>query len=190
MNKIISAVNWKNAVGEILLIVIGISVALTMDSWWEESKAHKDEISLLSQTLVTLRVDSEVLKERLSELRDRAHMFTELRQHVENQLPYTDELAPKFRLMTYWQTTGINTAPYEALKARGLDLISDQDLRLKLINYFDREVPRLEDRDAIDRIQTLEIFQPYFRTRFEWGTYTSRLRRADSRLGVSLHLGS
>ena len=56
-SRIVSALNWRYAVGEVLLIVIGVSIALAANSWWEDRKAREEELAMLAQLKSALEVD-------------------------------------------------------------------------------------------------------------------------------------
>ena len=167
-SRLLTAVNWKHAIGEVLLIVVGITIAIALDSAWKDRQARREETALLAQILVTLESDYETLESQLAKVRQREKLLTDLRQSVKNGQPYSDDLAENFRTMRFWQTTVINTSPYEDLKANGLDLVSNHVLRQQLINFYDRQLQRLADRDETDRMQNLREVQPFLQTRIRW----------------------
>ena len=160
--------NWKHAIGEVLLIVVGITIAIALDSAWKDRQARSQETALLAQILVTLELDYETLESQLARVTEREKLLTDLLQSVKNGQPYSDDLAENFRVMRQWQTTQINTSPYEDLKASGLDLVSNHVLRQQLINFYDRQLQRLADRDETDRMQNLREVQPFLQTRIRW----------------------
>ena len=121
--------NWKQAAGEVLLIVIGILIALFVDSQWEQRKARQEEAEILSQIWNSLKSDQDYLQEQLSRAEGRLKRMIELQEHVLAGKPHTPELNLKFRSMRGWLVTQATTAPYEDLKARGLHLISSGKLR-------------------------------------------------------------
>ena len=58
----------KYALGEIILVVIGILIALSINNWNESNKIDKEEIGLLNNLLESLysakkQSDSEILEE-------------------------------------------------------------------------------------------------------------------------------
>ena len=167
-SKLLTAVNWKHAVGEVFLIVVGITIAISLDSAWKDQQARSEETALLSQILVTLESDYESLQINLANVQKREKLLTDLRQRVEAGQPYSDDLAENFRYMRRFQMSLINTSPYEDLKASGLDLVSNHVLRQQLINFYDRQLRRLTGRDEIDRMQNLREVQPYLQTRIRY----------------------
>ena len=167
-SRLLTAVNWQHAIGEVLLIVVGITIAIAVDSAWKEQQARSAEAALLSQILVTLESDYESLQINLADVRKREKLLTDLRRRVEAGQPYSDDLAENFRYMRRFQMSLINTSPYEDLKVSGLDLVANHVLRQQLINFYDRQRRRLTGRDEIDRMQNLREVQPYLQTRIRY----------------------
>ena len=66
------------------------------------------------------------------------------------------------------------TAPYEALKSRGFDLISSASLQLALIYYYENQFPRLHRAYLNDRAFATDRVAPYYLENFrqtEPGTF-------------------
>lgn len=59
----------RYAVGEILLIVVGVTLALTANSWYEGVKERRDELLALQQLKAALETDIQ----QFSEFRTRLH---------------------------------------------------------------------------------------------------------------------
>ena len=57
VSRLVSAPNWHYAVGEIVLIVVGVTVALAATSWYEGQQEQRDEIVVLQQLRQTLSED-------------------------------------------------------------------------------------------------------------------------------------
>ncbi len=168
VSQIVSAVSWKHAVGEVLLIVVGISIALSVDSWWQGQQERQEEDVMLSQVLATLRSDRAALATISTDVQNRASLLTELQRHLERELPYADSLTFNLRALRRWQTSTVSTAAYEDLKGRGLDLVSNQELRWMLIDYFDRQVPLLEDYDRFDQDLTMSYSSTVLQRHLMW----------------------
>ena len=57
VSRLVSAPNWRYAVGEIVLIVVGVTIALAGTSWYEGRQDRRDEIMVLQQLRQTLSED-------------------------------------------------------------------------------------------------------------------------------------
>ena len=55
--RLLHAVSWKYAIGEVLLIVMGISIALAANSLYSDWQDHLEETNVLGQILVSLEQD-------------------------------------------------------------------------------------------------------------------------------------
>ena len=44
ISRVVHATNWKYAFGELLLIIVGISLALAIDEWREDTEDWRTEL--------------------------------------------------------------------------------------------------------------------------------------------------
>ena len=79
---LLSGGNFKKyalyASGEILLIVIGILIALQLDTWYNDRAQGKQFLNLLEQTYNSLFTDSEIHYTNMKELREQITMIDRL----------------------------------------------------------------------------------------------------------------
>jgi len=157
----------RHAIGEIILIVVGILLALQLNTWKEEREEREKEQELL----ISLRTD---LLKALQELSQSAHQYGIARasiqtvlHHMEYDLPYHDSIGSHFFNTTlYWGTSDLNNATYETLKSIGLEMISNQQIRQRLPEIFeehDRWIADDEDR-YIDIL--IDAGRDVYRSRF------------------------
>ena len=129
------------AVGEILLIVIGILIALQVNNWNEERKKTNRENQLLAQLtedvdllLEELDMDIGFLKQNIA-LTDTLLFYRTLNPH--QNWEYYFKAAPWGNPKVYPPI-----ATYENLKSIGLEVISDPDLRNRITDLYDRKLER------------------------------------------------
>ena len=124
------------AVGEIILVVIGILIALGINNWSEDQKERELEMEILVQISENMKKDKAALSEIIANA-NRAVYASEkiLALHQSNQ--NSDSLK-------YWLGNIVQfdrflplTNAYEVLKSKGLDLVSNKELRFKLGTYYD-----------------------------------------------------
>ena len=124
------------AFGEIVLIVIGILIALQIDQWADDRSERRFERKTLSQIRINLQTDHE----ELSEILRNRHEAT---QSIDNILAIEDPDNPddnlKLWLSDVMQFDRFHslTSAYEVLKSRGLDIVSNDELRTTLGIYYD-----------------------------------------------------
>lgn len=161
------------ALGEIVLVVFGILIALQINNWNEAKKNHAFEIRMLSEVKKALDNDIAYFKrmvKRYEKLDSSSSMLIRL---VHQKASFEDSLYRNQSFRWYYLRTGnnyiYNRGPYEAIKSSGLDRISNDSLRNRLVNFYDFEFPRNKglmtwvDREYNDDIKQLESFlEPNF----------------------------
>ena len=161
-SRLISAPNWRYAVGEVVLIVVGVTIALAGTSWYEGRQERRDEILVLQQLRQTLSEDLVEIESNWERTRRREQNLMALLDHLESDRPYTNDLGAKFRSMFGWRIVRITTAPFEALKIQGYKAISNEELRESLIFFYEDHYAKLEYNSFLDRDFAIEKIQPYF----------------------------
>ena len=134
------------ALGEIILVVIGILIALQINTHRENLKKRAYEVNILTEISSALDYDAthyERMKTRLLKLDSATNVFL---RHIHNKTKvFEDTLYREGGARWYYLRTGIlyqyNSGPYEALKSSGLEKISNKTLRNDLIKFYDFTFP-------------------------------------------------
>ena len=131
---------FKYAIGEIVLVVIGILIALQINNWNEKNKLKTEEVKLLKEMKSALLSDKEDILSNIGEHISAAKSCSILLEHISNKLPYNDSL--DFHFANSLNTTRFShtSSPYETLKIKGPDLIENDSLRVMLGDYYDKWV--------------------------------------------------
>jgi hypothetical protein len=130
------------AIGEIVLVVIGILIALQINNWNENQKSKKDERYVLTEILKNLEEDHNFVNNIIAKRQKTKNAIVALRQFVGSETMNTDSLQYHMvNLLTFERYYAINNA-YEILKSKGLKL-SDNSLTTKISRYYDYEQPRM-----------------------------------------------
>ncbi|WP_431158244.1 DUF6090 family protein [Winogradskyella poriferorum] len=131
------------AVGEIVLVVIGILIALQINNRNEARKDRNYETKMLTEISSSLKNDVVYFKEMIKtfdDLYDTSDYFMELSK--KNEM-YHDSLFGKVFDLNNDILYQFNSGPYEALKSTGIDKISNDTLRNQITNLFDFDLPIL-----------------------------------------------
>ena len=130
----------KYAFGEIILVVIGILIALSLNNWSEKRSLKNEEIKLLKEMKAALLSDKDDIISNIGEHSSATNSCAILLKTISKKLPYNDSL--DFHFANALNTTKFShtSSPYETLKIKGPDLIENDSLRLLLNNYYDRSV--------------------------------------------------
>ena len=128
------------AAGEIILVVIGILIALQVNSWKNQRQLEKKEIQYLLQIRDNLQQDTGNLnnalafnQEKIQAIKDTYQIFGTIRNRDSLAVAFAKKMIvlPNFRVFI-----GTRTAFDNMLNANSIDLISDQDLRQALSAYY------------------------------------------------------
>ncbi|MDT0558292.1 DUF6090 family protein [Ichthyenterobacterium sp. W332] len=128
---------FKYAIGEILLVVIGILIALQVNNWNEKRKQSDYEKQLLSQLKLDFNRNINDIKFNIK-LQNRIINSSKLiLQHLENKQPYHDSLSAHFGTTVLWTKFIVNEGAYKSIESQGLDIISDLELRDLTFRIFE-----------------------------------------------------
>jgi len=130
----------RYAIGEIILVVIGILIALSINNWNENQKLKIQEVLVLKelkddlkQTLRDIRGDSLTLRNAM-----KSNQI--IIQHIEEALPYHDSLHVHFYMLNPFTTFSINQTTYEHLKNTGFSLLSNDSLKRMVSNFYTSDI--------------------------------------------------
>lgn len=147
------------ATGEIMLVVIGILIALQLNLLNEERKTRREEINSL--TLIKSNLESEII-ELTRFIDENAHPVVDYYTDIYNK--NWDNLS--LDSISLKGTTAFNyksfSTAYEGLKANDkLSIIQNEDLKEKIIVYFEQERAQLLDWSDWHRSFVYNILEPY-----------------------------
>ena len=136
---------FKYAIGEILLVVIGILLALQINNWNENRKADIFEKNILKELVATIDKDIEFFNGLEKRIKNKDSAIDNLLYARAGKRTFTEE---KLQDDIFWAGAGIifsyNKGPYETLKSSGLDRIKTDSVRSKITNYYEVYLPRGE----------------------------------------------
>lgn len=143
------------AVGEIVLVVIGILIALQINNRNEFNKNRKKEALLLQQMKTNLQSDQLDLEFNIENNRFRIECNQVLIRVIEEKIPYHDSLRHYFGNFFGNFQLSENTSAWENLKSVGFDLISDDSLLVDITDLYSNKYDYLEnlEKDLDDRYQ-------------------------------------
>ena len=139
-NKVMAYMRY--AIGEIILVVIGILIALQVNNWNENRKDTKFEHEILTLIDQNLEQDSVALSSELSDTKLAIHLTDRLLEQVALK-NYGDSLNFWMGKIISFERFRSQSSAYEMLKAKGLENISDKTLQMALISYYDENLFRV-----------------------------------------------
>ena len=125
-------INWTYAIGEIILVVVGILIALQIDNWNEGLKKSRFEQSLLVDLQKDLIVDTTLLSVQINRIENMlaaARFLTEMP-------PYEDSFQYILGRLEEGVLFTPQDASFETLKSVGMDVIRDNELRRSILGLY------------------------------------------------------
>ena len=129
----------KYAIGEILLVVIGILLALYLNNLNLLSQLKIDEIKILKEIKSNLISSMNSYNETITVERDFLSKNELLLDHFSKNKPYTNQLDSAFSVYFWTVLSHPVSGAYENLKSKSLDLISNDSLRKQISYMFENE---------------------------------------------------
>ena len=164
---------FKYAFGEIVLVVIGILLALQINNWNEERKNQKFESRIIELIDNNLVQDSTELADELK-YSVRANQSTNKLLELVSKGIYNDTLNYLLGDIIQFQRFKSQTSAFEVLKSKGIDNISDNDLQLALISYYDqilfKTYQAMSDVEKSFNVDWVPVIKQEF-SDFKWRTY-------------------
>lgn len=161
---------FKYAIGEILLVVIGILIALQINNWNERRKASIQEAELLENIYEDINYNLEAIQfvytiDSTNNQRNKRL----LKILSDPNSKYHDSLQIYFGSITRYNVFSPRRTAYEAIKSEGLELIKNKKLRSDITQLYDdvyvlnemvldfRKTIHLDARSLFnDRLKTLD----------------------------------
>lgn len=135
------------ALGEIILVVIGILIALQVNDWNLERKQNEQEIKMLNELLMNLRLDSADHAWNMDWYRTLMNSSRYVRVGLEERQPWNDSMAVHYGILLSHGQASFNTSAYESLKSIGFDLIRNDSIRMKLTRLYG------EDHNSVIQVE-------------------------------------
>ena len=171
------------AIGEIILVVLGILIAIQINNWNEVKKDQILEIDILSEIKHNLLDDFEDHKENTAYLSHVVRSSQIILDHLNDDIPYHDSLASHFA----WLPMAANFDPinsgYNLWVSEGVNIITNDSIRQKNSKIYGKEYKWL--RDFLKDRQYLNN-QPLFLDMMKKFTSYEHLNRGVPRDYVSL----
>ena len=125
------------AIGEIVLVVIGILIALQIGQWNKESEISELELTILKEVKSNLTDDLNAIRGDISLMRVMDTATVNLENTIDAHKSYTtdfSENASLLRVMPHYQP---NKSGYDLLVSKGIAIISNDSLRNSISTHYE-----------------------------------------------------
>jgi hypothetical protein len=160
---------FKYAIGEILLVVVGILLALQVSNWNQNAQQEKRELQFLEQIGKDLTGMLEDIESDLYSLQlgDQGHF--KILDYIENNLAYQDTLCFDFYWLIKDEYIYPVRATYDAVKEEGMAIIQNEKIRRKIQSAFENLFPRISKTNPFYP-DIEEFFSAYYQENFTVNT--------------------
>jgi hypothetical protein len=128
---------FKYAIGEIVLVVIGILIALQVNNWNEYRKQRQIEVKVLKEMETALSDDIGLITTNLRSYNEVKRALQIIKEQLPVKEPTNDSLPYAFRMSLFNNSVEPDISAYETLKSKGLDLISNDSLRRSIVTVYE-----------------------------------------------------
>lgn len=139
----------KYAMGEIVLVVIGILIALQINNWNEERKVRDFEFVLLKELRTELTFNKNDLDQTLIILNNSIKSNKIIASVFEAHQPYQDTLDLHFARLYSFSFFIANNTTYDKLKNTGIDIIQNEEIRNRISSLYTYEFSGLEKIESL-----------------------------------------
>jgi hypothetical protein len=156
----------KYAIGEILLIVVGVLIAISVSDWSKNSNNRITEQRLLSGLEQGILKDKNIIEDELVKTNQAIVKLKQLHSLLDGPiLQHSDDL--NFLLGTVYgmRILNLDRALYEELKSIGLGIIQDEKLKSQIITVFENDY-KMTDRIKENEQSVNLVNRPYYLSNF------------------------
>lgn len=127
---------FKYAIGEIVLVVIGILIALQINNWNENRKERLVQLQLLKELQYAAREDFDRGQHQLRRNKESLKSVEIILNQLESNLPYHDSLANHFNLAHSRWIAQIKDDAYKNLTDYGLNFMKNDTIKIEMTNLY------------------------------------------------------
>ncbi|WP_297798591.1 DUF6090 family protein [uncultured Eudoraea sp.] len=154
------------AIGEVLILIFGIAIAVQVNNWDQKRQSKIIEISLLEDIKSGLEKDLNTFPDDISVHNQIISSSQTIIDHLENNLPYHDSLDFHFANTYGYTKIFPNKSAFETLKSIGVGVISNDTLRYQIIDIYDIWMIYLIEMGETNRQYMEHLEKNVFNSRF------------------------
>ncbi|MCL6257709.1 hypothetical protein M3O96_01325 [Aquiflexum sp. TKW24L] len=142
------------AIGEILLVVIGILIALQINTWNEWRKDRIKEENILHDLAKNIEINIQTFQNDINLLEEWGRSSEIIILALGNKTVYSDTLRNHFHLARITkQKLFVSNIGFQAYKDYGLDLITNKNLSAEIIKLYEFTIPSiLSTNDLVNEV--------------------------------------
>jgi hypothetical protein len=127
----------KYAIGEIVLVVIGILIALSINNWNEARKSIQKGREILIDIRENVEYNTILFQKDIKITKDVINSIDILLKNLKETKVYNDSLDKHFRKAVYWETSRWKSSGYKAIISYGTNIIQTKELQESIIDLYE-----------------------------------------------------
>lgn len=163
------------AIGEIVLVVIGILIALQINNWNAARKDRLTEKQILNDLKTSLNSDIEnQLDPNISQIVLDLSNVNSIIKSIEAKSPFNESLSSKFRSLMFSKSFTWEVTAYKNLENEGLNIITNADLKDEILRLYNTNYPGLQGAISNFSENLIEFNRPEMRKKFKFNYSLNR----------------
>ena len=158
MEKNKTAKYFKYAVGEIILVVIGILIALQINNWNEDRKSIQKGHKILVDIRENVEFNIIQFEEDIEINRKVINSIDIILKNITETKIYNDSLNKHFRFVNWWASARWKSSGYEVLIDHGVEIIQSKELQESIIDLYEITYPELSENTRLNEGNWNSIF--------------------------------
>jgi len=147
-------INWQNALGEILIVIIGITIAFSLNKCSENSKAQTLKLQYLRNIKSDVEANKVILENNLESIKKKIDIASEIIPKLNTNAPDKMSVVSKVFSIVSLTNFNPNDNTYQTLINSGdLKLIDDFEIKTAIEKHYSNYETMGQDYTRLENIQ-------------------------------------
>lgn len=155
------------AIGEIILVVIGILIALGINNWNEKENNINQANKHLETIRLNLNDDIIQAQNLLAESQTTVDYSNIFLDQFKTLKPFDNNIQMYIIYLMFERNIEVNDSGFTALLNSNSMAFVDEDLQVKILNYY-RHIEQLKSREINANTEIKTMYEPYVKANFYW----------------------
>ena len=140
----------KYAIGEIVLVVIGILIALQINNWNENQKTKRQEIKLWNQLNSDLKSNFYEVEETIDYTEKSITSTKIILEYLDQTKAVDDRLKSAFEIINMSNVFNSANTTYKFIENQGINILRNDSLRQRITEMYELDFHNIKYRDEIN----------------------------------------
>ena len=157
---------FKYAIGEIILVMIGILLALQVNNWNEERKERKVEKTSLTSIYYSIADDSSRWNTEIRGYNEQLEYSNYIKKKFQDNSPYEQRLDTAFAIISLGHVQEAEYTAFNSLLNTGIDIVKNDSIKFYLNKYYTNSeyLVKVEEYFENSKFYRQRIYPKYFKS--------------------------